>query len=147
MKQCICWLEVDVVTGIWDAFRIKHHAVLTRLHLADMSELCLKNLISLSLLLKLSLPVLLSFLILFILASCNMHLPVMFFRCTALFLLELNYTLCSFLPLSQHWPFPQIPGAGSLFSMVLFQLSLVIKCAFFFPGRLLVQPLSCFSNT
>lgn len=43
VRQCICWLEVDIVTGIWDSFRIKHHAALTRLHLADMSELCLKT--------------------------------------------------------------------------------------------------------
>lgn len=76
-----------------------------------------------------------------------MHIPVMFFRCSALFLLELNISLCSFLSFSQYWPFPQIPGTGSLFSRVLLQLSLVIECPLFFPERLLIQTLGCFSNT
>lgn len=42
VSPCICWLEVDIVSGIWDSCRIKHHTVLTKLHLTGMSELCLK---------------------------------------------------------------------------------------------------------
>lgn len=55
--------------------------------------------------------------------------------------------MCSFLSFSQYWPFPQIAGTGSLFSMVLLQWSLDIELTFCFPERFSIQTLGCFSST